>query len=731
MKKLLFSIILLFTFISNVLASSCSENPEYIKWKNLPLEEQKKVIEPIHDICVLEEKEVKALASNNTQKIVEGANGLVSISKNDSSYDARDYGLITPVENQKSLPNCWIHSGNSLLETAAILNGFSAYNFSEKHVVVNSIKKVNDLWINDDGYNNTTADGGNGIYYASYLFNHVGPIFESDYSYSYFDSRDYNDLTKSSLPNKTALLDVDEFSEYTTSDGCTNNKIDLIKELILSKGSVSSAIYSGGSITSYYIVTDSSHSVDHAVTIIGWDDNIPASKFKNATRNGAFLVKNSWGNSGLNGYNYISYDDVNICNNTYTLSGVQLNDYDNTYKTSNQIYPYILSTDSKESYYSIKFNTKNSKEYLSKISYYSISDVNTEIYFSKTSKNDYSKLLGSNHTIVDGVSSISFEDIEVSGEFYINFKTTYNDDKYLPVTCISNDPIAKSYTIGMIPSNQYFYSFDGKKFTDFSSKNYSLSDGSVLSSCRPNVYAYTKDEPTRKLNFNITNTIPDNHTIKTGDNYVIKFNIDKVKDYGLFNVFIYNDNFYDVSADFIINHDYASGSVEIIPLANVSDGKYAVRIAYGNIYTNTKLIINTSGNIKIKDYRIENNNIIVSPRRDNYITVQEFLSNIVFSSSNSRIEKNGIVLSNEDIISTGTTVVDGSNEYVIVIPGDIFGDGEVDSVDLLWLKQVLLSKRSLDEYSYKAADLCVDDDNTLDSVDLLYLKRFLLSKMEL
>lgn len=731
MKKIIFSIMFLFVFVSNVYASSCTKNPEYIKWENLPIDEQKNILEPMHDICILDDKEVKALSNSNTEKIVEGTNGLVSISKNDSSYDARDYGLITPVENQKSLPNCWIHSGNSLLETAAILNGFSAYNFSEKHVVVNSIKKVNDLWINDDGYNNTTSAGGNGIYYASYLFNHVGPIFESDYAYNFFDSRDYQNLTKSSLPNKTALLDVDEFSAYITSDGCTNNKIDLIKELVLKYGSVSSAIYSNGSMSSYYNYTDTSNVVNHAITIIGWDDNIPASKFRDAKRNGAFLIKNSWGNSGLNGYNYISYDDANVCNDTYILSGVRINDFDNTYKTSNQIYPYTIRPANNVIYYSMKFNTKNAKEYLSKVSYYTIGDTTAELYFSKSSKSDYSKLLGTNHTIVDGVSSINFEDIEVSGEFYINIKLTLNDDTILPVTCVSNNPLDKSYTISTSSNNQYFYSADGKSFIDFNSTDYHLSDGTKLSSCRPNIYAYTKNEPSKKFNFNVINTNPKNHTIKINETYTIRYGIDKVIDYKLFDTFIYNDNFDDVSCDFKINTDYANNKVEVIPSVDVKDGEYMVRIAYGNHYSNAKLIINTSGVIKSEKYQIENNKILVSPKRDSTITVEEFKSNIIFSSGNSRIEKNAVSLNDSDIISTGTIINDNNIEYVIVIPGDIYGDGEVDSVDLLYLKQALLNKRSLDEYSYKAADLAIDDDNTLDSVDLLYLKRFLLGKMEL
>ena len=101
------------------------------------------------------------------------------------------------------------------------------------------------------------------------------------------------------------------------------NDRTLVKQVVREYGAVSMAYYDTGSKNpTYYNPSTAAYYQDmyttanHAVAIIGWDDNFSVSNFNSNTPppgKGAWLVRNSWGaNWGDGGYFWLSYHDASI-----------------------------------------------------------------------------------------------------------------------------------------------------------------------------------------------------------------------------------------------------------------------------------------------------------------------------------------------------------------------------------------------------------------------------------
>ena len=76
-----------------------------------------------------------------------------------------------------------------------------------------------------------------------------------------------------------------------------------------------------------YFCDNNFYSIDHAITIVGWDDNYSVDNFnpENKPKNpGAYICLNSYGTESFaDGYTYVSYDDVNIEKNLTGIMGAE------------------------------------------------------------------------------------------------------------------------------------------------------------------------------------------------------------------------------------------------------------------------------------------------------------------------------------------------------------------------------------------------------------------------
>lgn len=219
-----------------------------------------------------------------------------------TSYDLRTLGKVTSVKNQSTSGSCWAFATYGSLESI-LLTGENR-DFSE-----NNLK-------NNSGYDIGPNDGGNHIMSTAYLARFSGPINESD--------DPYNPSSTSSPTNKPIQKHVQNVDWLSGKASYLDN--NFIKDALMKSGAVyTTMFYENTSFNDAYDTYYDSYEWwswygnNHAVTIVGWDDNFDKNKFVDLYNgavppgNGAFIVKNSWGTSwGNNGYFYVSYYDENF-----------------------------------------------------------------------------------------------------------------------------------------------------------------------------------------------------------------------------------------------------------------------------------------------------------------------------------------------------------------------------------------------------------------------------------
>jgi len=207
-----------------------------------------------------------------------------------SYYDLRYQGKLTSVKDQGNCGSCWAFATYGSLESALLPNEY--WDFSE-----NNLK-------NKHGWDPTHCAGGNALMSMAYLARWDGPIYEAD--------DPYNPLSNVSPSGLTVRKHFQEASIIPKRAGSLDN--NAIKQAVMTYGALYTAFYWNAYYyhsMNYAYYYSGSINANHAVAIVGWDDNFDKSKFSiPPPGNGAFIIKNSWGPSwGENGFFYLSYYD--------------------------------------------------------------------------------------------------------------------------------------------------------------------------------------------------------------------------------------------------------------------------------------------------------------------------------------------------------------------------------------------------------------------------------------
>jgi len=196
---------------------------------------------------------------------------------------------------------CWAYTCNIALETMIAKNYNEFYNFSASWIGLTTKY----FWDNNN-YSSYQLGGGGNIHYYKYAVENYGLMLQSDFDLKDFYAVDSNNYIE--VYNKHSSKAINNLGfdfEYVTYSNSPSK--ETLKSHILTNGALYAAIASKDIVNETYLCSLSG-STDHAVSIIGWDDDYTVDGWSSK---GAWIALNSWGDDwGNNGIFYISYNDV-------------------------------------------------------------------------------------------------------------------------------------------------------------------------------------------------------------------------------------------------------------------------------------------------------------------------------------------------------------------------------------------------------------------------------------
>lgn len=392
-----------------------------------------------------------------------------------SRYDLRDYGKITSVRNQGIPGPCWAFAALGSCESNYLMQNLHTNgkipNLSEMQTAYYSYKDLRPERNFTSKYKSGTLSlEGNVFMVTAFLSRLSGPARESDLKYSTININAVkNSAKKFPEDYKRAMRLRDVYFLSHSSEPSD----ELRKTLIINHGAIAISFYS--EVSKYhthgkfytYFNNSHGHDVNHVVLIAGWDDNFSRDNFSpRPSKNGAWLVKNSWGTlrGNNNGYFWMPYEQYIYGGAAFIVEKdnprLKHYGYDDLGYCGSVNYSWAANV----------FRISGAREFVSETSFYTpYNNMNYELYIHSSGK-DFplypvsGKLITSVNGVIDiaGYHTIKLpEKIAVSDGEYISAVLKL-DKNVMPV-----ERVYKNYSENArVNQHESYFSRDGKTWID-------------------------------------------------------------------------------------------------------------------------------------------------------------------------------------------------------------------------------------------------------------------------
>ena len=428
-----------------------------------------------------------------------------------------------PVKDQMLTNECWAFALMSSLESNNLIKRGTTDDYSERHMDYATSKSFTD-GENPFAFNRNVGAGGLSGVGLAYLTNGQGAILEKDMPFENNENKisisalkkdvvrvvtDYEVLPTIFKTKKTdgTIMYSDALGAVYTEEQVQAIR-NYIKAAIIEHGAVAS-VTAGGYAEYYSNPSEPMKSKayfcdkydivrDHAITIVGWDDNYSKDNFnpKHRPKNdGAYIVLNSYGTQSFdNGFMYVSYEDVLIETDLYVIQNSKEKDYDNIYQYDEFGGMFAVGSASQDRglYSAVYKRDINKKETLETVGITVEDYVNVEIYLnpidSNMSQSSLTLVGSTNDYLEPGYHEIKVESTELKGEEFAIVVKQYSKTGKFYVTIETSS--RGSVYANVKSSGNTYVSLDGEEWTK---TNELVVPGLEMENADACIKAFTKD----------------------------------------------------------------------------------------------------------------------------------------------------------------------------------------------------------------------------------------------